>query len=147
MFILWVAMAYILLVTAAPQTQGFPDVPFYIFSNFIQDTFSSNVSLATVLLVSFSLTENTELFSLHAHQQNPKFKGKNKTVASGWMQALSCALLHQLKGDFQNLFHSKEFPDEENQQITEIIPKANCCQCHMMQLRAFQLFVLTLPPA
>ena len=119
-----------------------------------------------VLLVLFSLTENTELLSLHAHQQNPKFKGENKTVASGWMQALSCALLHQLKGDFQNLFHSKEFPDEENQQITklctkldkfaillnlhtitEIISKANCCQCHMMQLRAFQLFVLTLPPA
>ena len=85
MFTLWVAMAYIPLVTAAPQTQGFPDVSFYIFSNFIQDTFSSNVSLATVLLVLFFLTENTELLSLHAHEQNPKFKGKNITVASGWM--------------------------------------------------------------
>ena len=85
MFKLWVAITYIPLVTAAPQTQGFPDVPFYIFSNFIQDTFSSNVSLATVLLVLFSLTENTELLSLHARQQNPKFKGENKTVASGWM--------------------------------------------------------------
>ena len=85
MFKLWVAITYIPLVTSAPQTQGFPDVPFYIFSNFIQDTFSSNVSLATVLLVLFSLTENTELLSLHARQQNPKFKGENKTVASGWM--------------------------------------------------------------
>ena len=64
MFKLWVAITYIPLVTAAPQTQGFPDVPFYIFSNFIQDTFSSNVSLATVLLVLFSLTENTELLQL-----------------------------------------------------------------------------------
>ena len=107
MFKLWVAITYISLL------QGFPDVPIYIFSNFIQDMFSSNVSLATVLLVLFSLTENTELLSLHAHQQNPKFKGKNKTVASGWMRALSSALLHQLKGDFQNLFHNKEFPDEK----------------------------------
>lgn len=123
MFKLWVAITYIPLVTAAPQTQGFPDVPFYIFSNFIQDTFSSNVSLATVLLVLFSLTENTELLSLHARQQNPKFKGENKTVASGWMRALSHALLHQLKGDFQNLFHNKEFPDEENQQITKLCTK------------------------
>ena len=32
-------------------------------------------------------------------------------------------MLHQLKGDFQNLFHSKEFPDEENQQITKLCTK------------------------
>ena len=82
---LWVAVTYILLVSAVPQTQAFPDVPFYVFSNFIEDTFSSKVSLATVLLVLFSLTENTELLSLHDRQQNPKYKGENKTVASGWM--------------------------------------------------------------
>jgi hypothetical protein len=66
MFILWVAITHIPLVTAAPQTQGFPDVPFYIFSNFIEDMFSSKVSLATVLLVLFTLTENPELLTLHA---------------------------------------------------------------------------------
>jgi hypothetical protein len=98
-------------------------VPFYVFSNFIEDTFSSKVSLATVLLVLFSLTENTELLSLHDRQQNPKYKGKNKTVASGWMQALSRALMHQLKGDFEMLFHDKEFPDEENQQVTKLCTK------------------------
>ena len=60
--------------------------------------------------------------SLHAHQQNPKFKGKNKTVASGWMRALSHALLYQLKGDFQNLFHNKEFPDEEISRLQNCAP-------------------------
>ena len=78
------------IFSAAPQTQGFPNVPFYIFCDFIEDTFSSKVSLATVLLVLFSLTENPELLNLHARQQNPKYKGEYKTVASGWMRALSC---------------------------------------------------------
>ena len=78
MFKLWIALTLIPLVSAAPQTQSFPDVPFYIFNDFIQDTFSSKVSLATVLLVLFSLTENPELLSLHARQQNSKYKGENK---------------------------------------------------------------------
>src|SRR5882757_381514 len=123
MFKLWIALTLIPLVSAAPQTQSFPDVPFHIFSDFIQDTFSSKVSLATVLLVLFSLTENPELLSLHARQQNPKYKGENKTVASGWMRALSRALMHQLKGNFNMLFHDKEFPDEENQQVTKLCTK------------------------
>ena len=118
-----VAITYMPHVSAAPQTRVFPDVPFHIFSNFIEDTFSSKVSLATVLLVLFSLTENPELLSLHACQQNPKYKGENKTVASGWMQALSRALMHKLKGDFKMLFHDKEVPDEENQQVTKLCTK------------------------
>ena len=79
------AMTLIPYTSAAPQTQSFPDVPFYVFSEFIEQTFNSKVSLATVLLVLFSLTENPKLLSLHACQQHPECKGKNKTVASGWM--------------------------------------------------------------
>jgi hypothetical protein len=82
MFNLLVAITYIPLVSAAPQTQGFPDVPFYVFSNFIEDTFSSKVTLATVLLVLYSLTENPELLNLHARQQNPEHKGENCCI---WM--------------------------------------------------------------
>jgi hypothetical protein len=123
MFKLGIAITYMPLVSAAPQTQGFPDVPFYIFSKFIEDTFSSKVSLATVLLVLFSLTENPELLSLHFRQQNPIYNGENKTVASGWMRALSRALMHKLKDDFKMLFHDKEFPDEESQQVTKLCTK------------------------
>ena len=38
---------------------------------FIQSTFSPKVSLSTVLILLFSITENTDLLNLHAHQQNP----------------------------------------------------------------------------
>ena len=31
--------------------------------------------------------------------------------------------MHQLKGDFEMLFHDKEFPDEENQQVTKLCTK------------------------
>jgi CxC5 like cysteine cluster associated with KDZ transposases len=122
-FKLCVAITFIPLVSATPQTQSFPDVPFSLFSNFIEQTFNSKVSLATVLLVLFSLTENPELLTLHARQQHPKYKGENKTVASGWMRALSCAMMHQLKNDFKLLFHDKELPDEENQQVTKLCTK------------------------
>ena len=50
-------VTFIPLVSAAPQTQPFPNVPFKVFSTFVEKTFSSQVSLATVLLVLFSLTE------------------------------------------------------------------------------------------
>jgi len=63
---LFMLVASIPLVCAAPQTQPFPDIPFHNFSDFISKTFSSKVSLATVLLVLFSMTENPELLSLHA---------------------------------------------------------------------------------
>ena len=79
--------------------------------------------MATVLLVLFSLTENPELLSLHAHQQHPECKDEHKTVASGWMQALSRAIMHQLKGDFKMLFHDKELPEEKTQQITKLSTK------------------------
>jgi hypothetical protein len=76
---------YIPLVSAAPKTQSFPNLPFKVFSAFVEQSFSSQVSLATVLLVLFSLTENPELLNLHSRQQNPKYEGENATTASGWM--------------------------------------------------------------
>ena len=111
------------LVSAAPQTQPFPNVPFKVFSAFVEQSFSSQVSLATVLLVLFSLTENPELLTLHARQQNPEYANENKTVASGWMHALSRAMMHQLKSDIQMLFHDREFPEQETQQVAKLCGK------------------------
>ena len=54
----------------------------------MEQTFGSDISLATVLLLLFTMTENPELLSLHAHQQHPA-EGENKTVASGWIRSLS----------------------------------------------------------
>ena len=64
------------IVSAAPSTQPFPDIPFSIFSEFVQETFGSKISLATVLVLLFSMTENPELLNLHARQQHP-IKGEN----------------------------------------------------------------------
>jgi hypothetical protein len=55
-----------------------------LFSIFIEDTFGTKISLATVLLLLFSMIENPELLSLHARQQHPS-EDENKTLASGWI--------------------------------------------------------------
>ena len=116
-------VTFIPLVSAAPQTQPFPNVPFKVFSTFVEKSFSSQVSLATVLLVLFSLTENPELLTLHTRQQNPEYVGENKIVASGWMHALSRAMMHQLKGDIQMLLYEREFPEDETQQVAKLCGK------------------------
>jgi hypothetical protein len=114
---------FIPLVSAASQTQPFPNVSFKVFSTFVEQSFSSQVSLATVLLVLFSLTENPELLTLHARQQNPEYTGECKAVASGWMRALSRAMMQKLKSDIEMLFCDREFPEEENQQVTKLCGK------------------------
>ncbi|KAF8872971.1 hypothetical protein CPB84DRAFT_1854215 [Gymnopilus junonius] len=83
------SIALVPCVKAAPAMQPFPDIPFNHFSNFIQETFSPNVSLSTVLMVLFSMTENPELLNLHARQQFSLFEDENVIPASGWMRCLS----------------------------------------------------------
>jgi len=73
----------------AVAEQPFPDIPFSTFSQFIQQHFSSNVSLTTVLLLLFSLTENPDLLNLHACQQHPKSSKERRSVSSGWIKTLS----------------------------------------------------------
>jgi hypothetical protein len=63
--------------------QPFPELTFKVFSDFIFTHFSSKVSLATVLLVLFTMTDNPELLSLHARQQNPVYPGENQVQISG----------------------------------------------------------------
>ena len=110
------------IVSAAPSTQAFPDIPFSIFNDFVQETFGSKISLATVLVLLFSMTENPELLNLHARQQHP-IKGENQTSASGWIKSLSCAIMHQLKDDTQNLFHVGESLPKQSQQVTILSSK------------------------
>jgi len=80
---------------ATPQ-HSCPNIPFNTFSDTIQSNFGSNVSLATVLAVLFTLIENPDLLNLHFRQQNPKYSGENKIQVSGWIIALINALAIQL---------------------------------------------------
>ncbi|KAF8867883.1 hypothetical protein CPB84DRAFT_1819655 [Gymnopilus junonius] len=94
-------LGFMPLVSAAQNTQPFPDIPFRTFSTFISNTFHPDVPLATVLLVLFTLTDNTDLLNLHGHQQNPQYLRENKTLATGWIRALSRDLIQRLGGQLE----------------------------------------------
>jgi len=99
-------------VIATPDMQPFRDITFKIFSDFVSQNFSSQVSLATVLLVLFSLTENPDLLNLHGHQQNPYIQGERKETSSGWIKILARALEDQLGSDARTLVKHKEIPQD-----------------------------------
>jgi EamA domain-containing membrane protein RarD len=64
----WVAVAFAFLpvVTAVPDEGHFPNIPFKAFTQFVQENFSSRITLSQVLLVLFTITDNPDLLSLHA---------------------------------------------------------------------------------
>lgn len=111
------------LAEAAPAKQQFPDISFKAFNKLVERTFSSDVPLATVLAVLFSLTENTDLLNLHARQQHPEFSSENNTLATGWIRALSRALIHQLDDKIQTLFFPGEYPRTRIKQATVLSSK------------------------
>jgi hypothetical protein len=87
-----VILLYLPIVAASSEQQSFPDITFKVFNDFVSQHFSSRVSLATVLLVLFSLTENPDLLNLHSCQKMPLLHGENKQSTSGWIKALARAL-------------------------------------------------------
>ena len=92
---IWLFVAVSSLPHAATMSKHspFPDITFKAFSGFIATNFSSKISLATVLLLLFTMTENPELLSLHARQQNHEFKGEKSTTLSAWTKSLSWSLV------------------------------------------------------
>jgi hypothetical protein len=50
--------------TAQKETP-FPDITFQAFNKFIEQNFSSKITLSTVLMLLFTITENTDLLNLH----------------------------------------------------------------------------------
>ena len=79
---------YLPMVAATLDHNPFSDIPFKAFSKFIDQNFSSHVSLATALVVLFTITSNPDLFNLHARQQHP-LQGECGQPISGWMKALA----------------------------------------------------------
>ena len=96
--LLWISIIFSILpaVTALPKEDPFPDIPFKIFSQFIQDNFSSKISLSTVLVILFSMTDNPDLLNLHSRQQNPKCTGEKCTTVSSWMKCLARTMDNKL---------------------------------------------------
>ena len=93
-----------------PTQDPFPDVTFKVFSKFVTQNFSSQVSLATVLLVLFSLTENPDLLNLHSRQKRSYVQGEKNQTTSGWMKSLARALEERLGSKAKTLIKHKELP-------------------------------------
>ena len=80
--IIWMLLLLTLLPgVSALSERDFPDITFKVFNDFVNENFSSKVTLSTVLLVLFSLKDNPELLSLHAKQQNATGKGENAVLS------------------------------------------------------------------
>jgi hypothetical protein len=52
-------------VYAVQTEHPFPDISFHVFNQIIESTFGTNISLATVLTLLFTMTENVDLLNLH----------------------------------------------------------------------------------
>ena len=69
-------------VNALENEQAFPDIPFKLFNEFVAQNFSSKITLATVLMLFFTMTENTDLLNLHQCQQNPQLSDEKQVNLS-----------------------------------------------------------------
>ncbi|KAF8800503.1 hypothetical protein BYT27DRAFT_7227438 [Phlegmacium glaucopus] len=95
--------------------RDFPNISFQSFSHFISSTFHSDISLATVLFLLFSSTENTDLLNLHSRQQQQIYPSEKITKHTGWMSALVTALFDQLDEETaSHLFLESEPKDDHN---------------------------------
>ncbi|TFK31937.1 hypothetical protein BDQ12DRAFT_701384 [Crucibulum laeve] len=109
--------------------KGLTNISFKVFSDCIKLNFSSQISLATVLLILFTMTENNELLSLYARQANPLYDGENDSSLSGWMRCLSRALIEKLNkhNSSMKLFHKREMAHtfKEEKKIVTVGNKLN----------------------
>ena len=97
------ALSFLPSVNAMNPEQNFPDISFQEFNRFVLDNFGSKVSLSTVLMVLFTMTNNPELLRLHARYQT-----RSRLLFSGWMSCLADVLLTKLDVDASKLFHKNE---------------------------------------
>ena len=111
-FFIWLLVWFHMIPSVyAAKTEGpFPDISFHAFNQIIESTFGSNISLATVLTLLFTVTENVDLLNLHFRQQHPEYRNEKKTQTTGWMTALAKALIQKL-GDTKSSLY---FDGEEN---------------------------------
>jgi hypothetical protein len=89
--VIWFIMVLFLIpgVAAQAEQSPFPDIPFKLFGNFVKENFSSKITLSQVLLMLFTITDNPDLLSLHARQQNPEYPDETHSSDSGWIRGLA----------------------------------------------------------
>ena len=97
--------------------RDFPNISFQSFSLFISSTFHKDISLATVLFLLFSLTENTDLLNLHSRQQQQLYPSEKVKKFSGWMIALVNALQDQLDEEGTSHLFLQTDPDVERNKV------------------------------
>jgi hypothetical protein len=102
------ALGYLPVASASSGQSAFPDVTFKVFSDFVHHHFSTDVSLATVLTVLFTMTSNPELLNLYAHQQNPPSPRELRQINTGWIKALARALKSKLGDATDSLLSMSE---------------------------------------
>ena len=122
----WIAVAFAFLpmVTAVPDEAQFPNISFKLFSQFVQENFSSRITLSQVLLVLFTITDNHDLLNLHARQQNPRYTGEHNLSKSGWLKCLARALQEKLEEDNTKLFkHYQENQLSDKEKVDGITEK------------------------
>jgi hypothetical protein len=94
--------------TAATDANPLANIPFSTLAAFIEDNFSSKITIATVLTLISSLLENTDLLNLHARQQHPRYPEEARQQTSGWMKALARCLDNRLAEHTPTLFQKSE---------------------------------------
>jgi hypothetical protein len=102
------ALLFIPHVMASPQSGSFPSIAFKDFSDFILGHFGPTISLPTVIMLLLSMTNNTELLSLH-------FKQAQKGGSTSWIRCLARAVKEQLGADVtRTLFSESELSTFES---------------------------------
>lgn len=108
---------------AAQPESPFPNTTFSAFSQIIKSNFGSKMSLATVLIIFFTLTENADLLNLHFRQQHPEYSSEKKSPVSGWMIALVNALTARLGKKSHHLFSDHEEEQLSSSDKVKVIAK------------------------
>lgn len=108
---------------AVPSTSPFPKISFQVFSTFVTNNFGTNITLATALVLFFSITDNPDLINLHARQQNPQVPDEYEINLSGWIRQLSKSLLERLEPQKSTLFRPEENVSTEALQVTTLATK------------------------
>ncbi|KIM83350.1 hypothetical protein PILCRDRAFT_37562, partial [Piloderma croceum F 1598] len=97
------------VVSAAPNNDPFSGMTFRAFSEFVEQHFSSRISLTTVMVVLFTMTNNFDLLNLHACQQHTlPLPDEHLQTISGWLKALARALDGKLGQDTDRLFQTTD---------------------------------------
>lgn len=93
---LWLLLGLLPCVSAAPLEDPFPSILFVDFAKVITSSFGADITLATVLMLLFSVTNNTNLLNLHGQQRAVP---TNTQVMTSWMAASVRAIKDRLQLD------------------------------------------------